>query len=464
MPSLIPGDRRVVRRRLERWIEPAVIHSAIGDGAAARFWLDSGIHAERGMSYLGDAEVVVTSGGGNHVLWHPSHLSERMSVLALLHRELSAPHADLLGWVGWLGYGVGAETTGLPIARDGRHPESAMLRVDRLVAVDHAARSVELICAGGLEEKTSLEWLAHTEDALLRASADPPPLRPAGGEDPRRAHWRDDAATYRAEIADCLDAITDGDAYQLCLTTEVTIDARIDPLETWLALRKSSPSHRGGFIELRARPGMPAVALLSASPETFLEIEPDGVVRTKPIKGTRARSTDPVMDAALAEELRTDEKELAENLMIVDLMRNDLGRVCAIGSVSVPSLFEVQSYAHVHQLVSTVEGVVAAGVHPVDVISSCFPAGSMTGAPKLRAMQLLDTLEGRARGIYSGAFGYLGVDGSVDLSMVIRSIVVDEQGAVIGAGGGITASSDPESERIEVELKAAALLAALGSE
>src|SRR5690606_11029463 len=183
----------------------------------------------------------------------------------------------------------------------------------------------------------------------------------------------------------------------------------------------------------------------------------------KPIKGTRPRGRTTAQDEALHAELLGSDKERAENLMIVDLMRNDLGRVCEVGSVSVPSLLTVESYAHVHQLVSTVRGRLRDDVTVMDAVASCFPAGSMTGAPKLAAVRILDSLERRPRGIYSGAFGYVSLDGRVDLAMVIRSIVIDADGASIGAGGGITALSIPDEELAEAKLKAAALLAVLGA-
>jgi anthranilate synthase component 1 len=227
-------------------------------------------------------------------------------------------------------------------------------------------------------------------------------------------------------------------------------------LAVYLAVRESSATHHGGLIRIGE------VSLLSASPERFLDVEPEGLVRTRPIKGTRARGATPDADARLAAELLASEKERAENLMIVDLMRNDLSRVCEVGSIAVTRLLAVESYAHVHQLVSTVEGRLRSGYDAIDAIGACFPAGSMTGAPKLRATELLDELEQRPRGIYAGTFGYLGFDGRADLAMTIRSIVLDERGATVGAGGGITALSDPEEELAEARLKAAALLAALG--
>jgi anthranilate/para-aminobenzoate synthase component I len=258
-------------------------------------------------------------------------------------------------------------------------------------------------------------------------------------------------------IHECQAAIASGDAYQLCLTSEARVDARPDPLATYLALRAESPTHHGALLRVGE------FSLLSATPEQFLSVSPEGVVESKPIKGTRRRGSSAAEDDLLRLELEQSDKERAENLMIVDLMRNDIARVSEVGSVTVPSLLAVESYAQVHQLVSTVRGKLAAGLRPVDAVVACFPAGSMTGAPKSSATAILDRLERRPRGIYSGVFGYFGLDGRVDLAMVIRSIVIDGQGATVGAGGGITALSVPDEELDEVKLKAAVLLRVLGA-
>jgi para-aminobenzoate synthetase component 1 len=223
-----------------------------------------------------------------------------------------------------------------------------------------------------------------------------------------------------------------------------------------LAMRVSSPTHHGAFLR------MGAISVLSASPEQFIAVSPSGEIQTRPIKGTRRRGTTATEDARLKQELVSSDKERAENLMIVDLMRNDIGRIAALGSVTVSSLLAVESYAQVHQLVSTVRGQLADGVSAIDAVVSCFPAGSMTGAPKRSATAILDRLERRPRGIYSGALGYFAVDGRIDLSMIIRSIVIDAISTTVGAGGGITALSVPEEELDEVYLKAAALLRILG--
>jgi anthranilate/para-aminobenzoate synthase component I len=185
-------------------------------------------------------------------------------------------------------------------------------------------------------------------------------------------------------------------------------------------------------------------------------------VSSKPIKGTRKRSLDSQEDLLLVEELRSNEKERAENLMIVDLMRNDLGRVSEPSDVVVAKLFDVESYATVHQLVSTVEAKLKPGLDVFDAIEACFPAGSMTGAPKIRAMEILRGLEQGPRGIYSGCFGYISYRGAADLAMTIRTIVFEDGKATIGIGGGITIDSDPQAELLETKLKARALLSALG--
>ncbi len=274
----------------------------------------------------------------------------------------------------------------------------------------------------------------------------------------RTASARHTPDEYAALIGRCREAIRAGDAYQLCLTTRFEVPGAHDAVATYLRLRTATPAHHGGFVRIDDR------ALLSASPETFLHAA-GGRIRTRPIKGTRPRGADAVSDAALAAELVASPKERAENVMIVDLMRNDLSRVCEPGSVRVEGLWEVESYPAVHQLVSTVSGRAAAGLTVARLWEAAFPAGSMTGAPKLSAMTLLHELEsGRPRGVYSGCFGFVGADGAMDLAMVIRTIVIDGDGAAIGAGGGITWGSEADAEVDEVATKARAPLAALGAE
>jgi len=353
-----------------------------------------------------------------------------------------------------------------------RYPDAALLEVDRMLAFDHANRTVTLHARRQPGEPAQLieDWalavralqastpaarhpLQAVHAAQVASEADAAREHPAAAP---RARWRHDEAHYAELIGRCQAFIAAGDAYQLCLTNEITVDVRPDPVDAYHRLRAGSPSHHGGLLRFGD------IALLSASPEQFLSVGIDGTVTTKPIKGTRPRSADPTADTALRAELAASDKERAENLMIVDLMRNDLGRVAELGTVGVTRLLDIESYAHVHQLVSTVEARLAAGLTGTDAVRSCFPAGSMTGVPKQSAVSLLRALEDGPRGIYSGAFGYFGRDGAVDLAMVIRSIVLDPAGASIGTGGGITALSVAAEEVEETRIKAAALLTVLG--
>ena len=351
------------------------------------------------------------------------------------------------GWVGWIGYESGSHSNGTP-AHPSRYPDAAILRPSRMLVFDHSTHTVTAVERNhAAPTAPPFDWLNGLSDAI--------PAQPAAAE-PHEAVWRHPAPAYAALIAEAQSEIRMGNAYQLCLTNEIFIDGDIDPVEVYRRLRNTSPSHHGGLILADG------TALVSSSPEQFLRITPDGTITTRPIKGTRPRGRTPEHDAQLEAELLSSDKERAENLMIVDLMRNDLGRVAVTGSVAVTQLLAVESYAQVHQLVSTVTARLADGVSGVDAVEAAFPAGSMTGAPKISAMTILDRLEQGPRGVYSGAFGYFGTDGAVDLAMVIRSIVIDASGASVGTGGGITALSVIAEEIDEIRVKAAALLAALG--
>jgi para-aminobenzoate synthetase len=205
----------------------------------------------------------------------------------------------------------------------------------------------------------------------------------------------------------------------------------------------------------------PDVAILSASPERFLTVGRDRVVESKPIKGTRPRGATPTADVALHDDLATNAKDRAENLMIVDLIRNDLNRVCEIGTVHVPKLFDVETYAPVHQLVSTIRGTVRPEASAVDCVRATFPGGSMTGAPKLRTMQIIDRLEDGPRGFYSGALGWFSLSGAADLSIVIRTLTATKDRVSFGVGGAIIALSDAEEEFEETVVKSRAMVTAL---
>lgn len=459
---------RVITSHFTGWVEPSACFSTLSGGSEPLFWLDSGVDAPSGMSCLGVGSRVVTETQGTLHDW-PSGALTKESVFDFLRREQSPGiHCEdesvgfSPGWVGWLGYELHETTVRTGLNRSSRCADAAFLFADRAVVFDHASRTITIVALGDSWSGEVAEWkerMVLMLETLGGESASGDRELCTGDADAtqvREPVWAYTDREYLAMIEDCQQSIRAGDAYQLCLTTEATLEAHPDPVDTYLRLRELSPSHHGGFIRIGD------VSLLSSSPEKFLTVTTDGVVESQPIKGTRRRGSTSEEDAALHSELLSSEKERAENLMIVDLVRNDLSRVCEVGSVTVASLLVVESYAQVHQLVSTVRGTLSAGRDAVDAVTACFPAGSMTGAPKLSALRILDALECRPRGIYSGAWGYFGLDGSVDLAMTIRSIVIDSQGVMIGTGGGITALSVPAEELEETRIKAAALLRALG--
>ena len=390
-----------------------------------------------------------------HGFWLDDSLGETVSYLGLGSpvavttgfAELDSPNDVPVSRVGWISYGERESTLGVSVGIE-RHDRSVILDVDVLLELDHRDGSAVIYSKTDSLADAWHRELSNLVDAQIPLAEWPEPM-------PRTAKWRDSIADYESFIETCLRHITDGDAYQLCLTTSVDVPGDIDPIGTYIHLRRASPSRHGGYI----RSG--DVCLLSSSPETFLTVR-GRVASTKPIKGTRPRSMDPAEDQLLKRELLESDKERAENLMIVDLCRNDLSKVCETGSVHVPALHVVETYSTVHQLVSTVSGTLADDVTASQAAAALFPAGSMTGAPKRSAVEILGGLETGERGMYSGVFGFAG-RGDLTLAMTIRSIVIDESGATIGVGGGITSGSDPLAEIHEVGVKADALLRVLGA-
>jgi para-aminobenzoate synthetase len=474
-------DYEVLVRRVDALPDGEAVRAACFADTGSVFWLDSSavIDGLSRFSFLGDdsgplaeyltyrvADQTVTirdAKGATTTVRQPffDYLGEQLD-RRRVPTPAGVPFDFNLGYVGYLGYELKAETIGAA-AHASTHPDAAMLFADRIVALDHAEGHSYLLALELRGRDTGARrWLADTEERLRS-------LAPAGPESTGQrvlgsrdldsfgpsARPRHAKNAYLSRIDACLEEIRLGESYEICLTNMVTVpsDARPGPL--YSALREISPVPYGALLEF------PGMAVLSASPERFLTIGADGGVESKPIKGTRPRGGSPEEDAALRADLLSREKDRAENLMIVDLVRNDLNAVCSIGSVHVPLLFDVETYAPVHQLVSTIRGSLRPGASTVECVRAAFPGGSMTGAPKKRTMEIIDKLEDGPRGVYSGGLGWFSLSGAANLSIVIRTIVLTPGLAEFGVGGAIVALSDHEEEFTETVVKAGALLTAL---
>ncbi|MEK6228433.1 MAG: aminodeoxychorismate synthase component I [Actinomycetota bacterium] len=464
---------RLQVERIDRLYDPEqVFVNFYGDDSFA-FWLDTSKVDERSrFSFMGatggplssvvtydvaERQVEVRRGLSSEV--HDEsifdYLSREMKRLRYLSDDL--PFDFNCGFAGYFGYELKADCEGdLPFQAS--MPDAAFIFGDRLIAYDHYEQTTYLLCV--TEPTSEAEGKRWIRDTAERLEALPPlePPDPGSGEQEfadfylSRSHQR-----YLDDIQRVKDYLVDGDSYEVCLTNKVRTDISPEPLPLYRTLRQINPAPFSAYLRLGE------AAVLSSSPERFLSIGRDRWVEAKPIKGTTARGRDREEDLRLAEELRTSEKNRAENLMITDLLRNDLGVVCDVGTVHVPHLMAIESYETVHQLVSTVRGRLRDDVEPPNGIRACFPGGSMTGAPKKRTMEIIDELEQEPRGVYSGAIGYLGLSGGCDLNIVIRTIVMDGETTTIGAGGAIVMQSDAEDEYQETLLKARALITALAA-
>ncbi len=377
-----------------------------------------------------------------------------------------------LGWLGWLGYGLKSETGGAaaPAAAPpgpAAPPSAALLFAGRAVVVDHQERCLYLLTLAEANHPASRDeaaaWARHVRGVLAALPEMVPQTLPAALPSPVFT-LRDGESRYKAMIAASRDEIREGNSYEVCLTTQLEAHTpfRMDAWECYRALRSRSPAPFAAFLRFGG------TAVCSTSPERFLRIDADGLMRAEPIKGTRRRDPDPATDAVLKADLASSRKDRAENVMIVDLLRNDLSHHAVPGTVAVPRLCEIESYATVHQLVSTVEAQLAPGSSRAEALAAAFPAGSMTGAPKISTMAILDALEAGPRGIYSGGIGYFSLNAALDLSVTIRTLVLQDTGDAgtrlsLGVGGAITADSDDDAEWQEIQAKAYGVLSTLGS-
>lgn len=441
--------------------DSAPLFEAVADRPWAVF-LDSGLHHPGQARYdiiAAEPHVrLVTRGSLTEVHGEGIELT-RADPFDLLRQQLAidpACRADLPGFelpftggaIGYFGYDLARRFERLPArARDSeRIPDMAVGLYDWAVVVDHSERRAWL-AGQGRDPDTDRKW-----DALVQLFSAPPAAR-------RRTAFRVTSPVtsnftprgYGHAFGRVLDYIRAGDCYQVNLAQRFTAHADGDPWLAYQRLRMINPAPYAAYLST------PYAHILSASPERFLRVA-GGQVETKPIKGTRPRAGHAKLDAERIAELVASEKDRAENLMIVDLLRNDLSKNCALGSVRVPRLFEVESFATVHHLVSTVTGRLAEGRDAIDLLRGAFPGGSITGAPKTRAMQIIEELEPHRRGVYCGAIGYIGYDGDMDTNIAIRTLVHSRGIVRFWAGGGIVADSERDAEYQETFDKAAALL------
>ncbi|HEY4569820.1 MAG TPA: aminodeoxychorismate synthase component I [Kribbella sp.] len=436
-------------RTLDRALDGETVYRELLAGEPVAFWLDGSLtdRAPRRVSVLGttlgpSAEVIVRDVADGDVF---------AELNGLLATQVSEPPIELAGlfcggYVGYFGYELKALTGGVA-AHESSIPDALWIWANRFVVIDHDRDQTWLVAVDA--PGVGADWLDRAETAAAdwwMGGLEVPAIATLDLE----AHLEQDRTTYLAGIERCLAELEAGETYEVNLTNRVRLPAVQDPFEFFRWQRSANPAPYAAFI----RYGDLAVA--SSSPERFLTVDADGWAECRPIKGTAPRDLDPAQDQLAAKGLAEDEKTRAENLMIVDLIRNDLGRVSQPGTVHVPQLMQVESYRTVHQLVTTVRGRLRAGVTAVDAVRACFPPGSMTGAPKIRTMRLIDELESSARGVYAGALGYLTLDGRADLSVVIRTAVLTPDATVIGAGGAIVLDSDPVAEYDEMVLKATA--------
>ncbi|GIG59330.1 aminodeoxychorismate synthase, component I [Longispora fulva] len=454
-----------------RWNDE-VVYDQLFRAAGHSFWLDASRPGDGTgrFSVMGDAtgplaRVVTADVWDGTVTVTGSAGTRKVGVgfWDWLDRDLAGLAVDVpalpfdfaLGWVGYLGYELKAQSGG-DRAHRSPYPDAAMVFADRALVFDHVEQVTYLLALAADDEEPARDWLRATADRLA-GLAGWHPLTP-DPPFPQLVYPRHNRDEYLDLIASCQADIAAGETYEVCLTTMVEARVPVDPWLGYRLMRRFSPAPFGALLDFGD------LSVLSTSPERFLRIGADGSLESRPIKGTRPRGASAEEDELLRKDLATSEKDRSENLMIVDLVRNDLGRCAVVGSVRVPKLFDVESYATVHQLVSTIVARRRADASAVDCVRAAFPGGSMTGAPKERTMRIIDALEGGPRGVYAGAIGYLSLTGAADLSIAIRTAVVRGDRTRYGVGGAIVALSDPEEEFEETAVKAAPLLRLVGTE
>lgn len=410
------------------------------------FGLPSPKHSHR-LTYDVNQHVVTKTGADGQVETHATDIFSYLKA----HRPKWRVQDDLpcdfqLGYIGYLGYELKQDTEKVKNRFQAKQPDAYFVYCDQAIILDHETETLYFLAEAGREDffpwvEEVLAKEAHREKPAPQAL---PKLQFVQGRE-----------IYQKHIAEIQELLRQGESYEVCLTNRLDILGHLEPTSYYLALRSASPGPYSAYLPLDG------FSVACSSMERFIKVDRNRRVTAKPIKGTIRRGVDPKEDAELIEALRSEEKTQAENLMIVDLLRNDLGKVCELGSVHVPKLMAVETYDTLHQLVTTVAGQVRADLDVLAVLEATFPGGSMTGAPKKRTLEIIDQLESVPRGVYSGTIGYLANNGAMDFNIVIRTAIIEEEKATLGVGGAIVNLSDPEEEFEEIVLKAKGALLAL---
>jgi para-aminobenzoate synthetase component 1 len=453
----LPADR--LAAVIGGWPEPAILASGPGFGEAGRWSILTAYPrlvfeaSDRRWSLRSDTGAFQT--GAGDPLAELAALAQRFGLAET--RDTVGPNACPFqgGLIGFLGYDLAPLLERLPrkAVRDSRLPDLHMALYDTAVTVDHHSGKVVLRAWDLTDEgREATERRCRFWRRALRSAIESPRLIRVSTLGPITSNF--DRETYLETVRRILEYIAAGDVFQINLSQRFTAEGTIEPLDLFLKLGVGSPAPFSAFLRWRD------LAVVSASPEWFYQTRGDLLV-TRPIKGTRPRRSDAAEDQRLAAELAASAKDRAELTMIIDLERNDLGRVCRYGTVRVVDPLAVESFAHVHHLVATVQGQLRGEVGPVDVIRAVFPGGSITGAPKIRAMEIIDELEPTRRSLYTGAIGYLSRGGASGFNIAIRTILVEGNRASYQVGGGIVADSLPEVEYEETLHKGRGLRAVL---
>ncbi len=479
-------DHRVIpvaRTLLAEDLSPTTVYRALGGGPGT-FILESAEHGQWSRwSFVGTASRATLLSWDGSAHWEgdvPAGVPREGEVLDVLRSAIAAlPGARLPGFppltggfVGVLGWDIVRAWEQIPetTVDDLRHPRVALGLVDDLVALDHHTGTVWLIAnavnADGTDERVDEAWqdaTARLERLAQRLAAAPsePVARTLTHLPEPEPTLRTGKEEFMAAVRAAKEAIREGEVFQVVPSLRADVECTADPLDVYRVLRAINPSPYMYLVSL-PDPRRPSgrIDVVGSSPETLVKVE-DGTARTFPIAGSRPRGATPEEDARLAAELLADPKERSEHIMLVDLARNDLAKTCAPGSVAVAEFMDLRRYSNIMHITSTVTGRLREGTSALDCLLGAFPAGTLSGAPKVRAMELIDELEPTRRGIYGGVIGYLDLAGDLDMAIAIRTAVIADGTASVQSGAGIVLDSDPATEFEETRTKAATALRAV---